>query len=354
MKIEELIGDLLLRTNCVVIPDFGGFISNTKPAYIDYSKGVVHPPTKSVTFNRYLTNNDGLLVSEFARLKQLDYLASSAEIARFVSTTKGKLTKGKRITFEKVGYLYRDTGGNLCFEQDRFFNLLMEAYGMGSVQFVPANSITSVSEPSTKIESAQDTPVTPIVPIKKKNQFNRIAKYAAAAALLPVVFYSFWIPSHTDVLKSGVLYTEDFNPLKTGGEAIYLKKEVADISINRVENEVDSFGSLVSSLPESVSVISFELNEDTFIPVRVRKEPPSTPTISNKSGYHLIVGCFGEKSNAENLVSVLNEKGLQAQIIDVHNGLHRVSAQQGGSKNELFEARETLKNMGYSSWFLKR
>ena len=39
MKIEELIGNLLLRTNCVVIPDFGGFISNTKPAYIDYSKG---------------------------------------------------------------------------------------------------------------------------------------------------------------------------------------------------------------------------------------------------------------------------------------------------------------------------
>ena len=67
-------------------------------------------------------------------------------------------------------------------------------------------------------------PVTPIVPIKKKNQFNRIAKYAAAAALLPVVFYSFWIPSHTDVLKSGVLYTEDFNPLKNRWESYILEK----------------------------------------------------------------------------------------------------------------------------------
>ncbi len=354
MMIEELIGDLLLRTSCVVIPDFGGFISNTKPAYIDYSKGVVYPPTKSVTFNRHLTNNDGLLVSEFARLKHLDYSVSSAEIARFVLTTKGKLKEGQRITFGKIGYLYRDTHGNLCFEQDRFFNLLMEAYGMGSVQFVPANSITSVSDPSTKIEGAQNAPVTPIVPIKKKNQLKQILKYAAAAALLPVVFYSFWIPTHTDVLKSGVLYREDFNPLKKVGEAIYVKKEGADISINHVENEADSFSSLVSSLPESVSVISFELNDDTFIPVRIRKENPSIPINSKISGYHLIVGCFGEKSNAENLVGVLNEKGLEAQIIDVHNGLHRVSARYGRSKNELFEARETLNNMGYSSWFLKK
>ena len=37
-------------------------------------------------------------------------------------------------------------------------------------------------------------------------------RYAAASILLPIAFYSFWIPVKTDVLQSGVISLNDFNP----------------------------------------------------------------------------------------------------------------------------------------------
>ena len=44
--VEELIGDLLLRHNCVVIPSFGGFVAKKTSATIDYKNGVIYPPKK--------------------------------------------------------------------------------------------------------------------------------------------------------------------------------------------------------------------------------------------------------------------------------------------------------------------
>ena len=61
MLIEKLIGDLLLRHNCVVVPSFGGFVAKQVSAVIDYKTGVMHPPKKSLLFNKQLINNDGLL-----------------------------------------------------------------------------------------------------------------------------------------------------------------------------------------------------------------------------------------------------------------------------------------------------
>lgn len=364
MKVEELIGNLLMRTNCVIVPDFGGFITNTKSAHIDYSKGVVYPPTKAVTFNKSLNNNDGFLVNEFSKQNCLNYSESMEAVNRFVRQTKTRLKQGERVSFENVGFLYTGTNGSLRFEQDRFFNLLMEAYGMGSVQFVPEADVVLEKkvnkEPLTKQE---ETPIIPLKPTKKTNTFGKIAKYAAAAALLPVLFYSFWIPTHTDVLRSGVLFKDDFNPLKESAEAIYLKKDLNEISIDKLESNEVSFSEVINQLPENVSVYSFELNEDTFIPVKLKNasvivktesEGKTTDAAFAKLRYHLIAGCFSNKSNADKLVQELSAQGLNAYIVDYHNGLHRVSADQSNNKKSLDESRSTLSSNGFSSWILKK
>ena len=71
--VEELIGNLLLRNNCVIVPSFGGFVAKQTSATIDYKNGVMLPPRKSVLFNRQLVNSDGLLVSEYASANKVIY-----------------------------------------------------------------------------------------------------------------------------------------------------------------------------------------------------------------------------------------------------------------------------------------
>ena len=68
---------------------------------------------------------------------------------------------------------------------------------------------------------------------------------------------------------------------------------------------------------------------------------------------HFIVGCFGNETNAVNLVEKLKNSGLNASIVDVKNGLHRVTAGGAISLEGLSEIRDEAKSLGYSGWTLK-
>ena len=53
MNLDKYIEDLLYRNECVVIPNFGAFITSTNSTNIN-SEGVFTPPSKSISFNKKL------------------------------------------------------------------------------------------------------------------------------------------------------------------------------------------------------------------------------------------------------------------------------------------------------------
>ena len=125
--IEDLIGELLLKQSCVIIPSFGGFVSKKIPARIDYDSMKIFPPSKELLFNKQLINNDGLLINEYSSVNNIPFDLASFEVKSKVKEWQEKLRKKQRIEIKKVGYLYLNSEEKICFEQDRFFNLLLEA-----------------------------------------------------------------------------------------------------------------------------------------------------------------------------------------------------------------------------------
>lgn len=146
-KIEDLVSSLLLRHSCVIIPNFGGFVAKTISAKLDLDRGLFIAPSKQLLFNKNLLNNDGLLISEYASLNALEYSKSQSEIEEFVLDLKSKLNSKQSVHIERVGKLSYDIEGNLVFEQDRYFNLLLSSYGLSHVQFI-ANKEPEINEPS--------------------------------------------------------------------------------------------------------------------------------------------------------------------------------------------------------------
>ena len=67
MKIENYISQLLYRYQCVTIPNFGAFLTEIQSAKINEETNSFYPPTKLVSFNSYLKNNDGLLANQIAQ-----------------------------------------------------------------------------------------------------------------------------------------------------------------------------------------------------------------------------------------------------------------------------------------------
>ena len=73
MTLANYISDLLYRYECVIVPNFGGFVTNNKSAKIDSANQVLQPPYKQITFNSHLKNNDGLLANYIASIDKIDY-----------------------------------------------------------------------------------------------------------------------------------------------------------------------------------------------------------------------------------------------------------------------------------------
>lgn len=379
MTVETLIGDLLLQHNCVVVPNFGGFVAQRVSAQIDFEKGVMLPARKSVLFNRSLINNDGLLVTALAQQNELSYPQATNEVDHTVANWQQQLQEGQRITIDRVGILYMDAERNLCFEQDRFFNLLLESYGLSSVHFIAAEDVAATETLANTKELAnqltadreviaeQTAPIlhvveeTRIVPIGR-SRIRKAMRYVAAACLLPIVFYSVWIPMKTDVLESGVLTIHDFNPFYTVPAASFKNVGHYEIPTDRVEPQL-------KDLPAHVSTFAYELDEDTYIPIRVNErgnyqiqpevslvetpeivtEVPQNTSTPSTSGSQVIVGSFSSRANAEILIQSLRQKGFDAIVLE-GGATIRVSAGPGSAYNTLAPK---LRAEGLEPWLLK-
>lgn len=391
IALEELIGNLLLQHNCVIVPHFGGFVAKQSSAQIDYRNGVMLPPRKSLLFNRNLVQNDGLLIAEYAQKNTCSYSEAEKIVKAKVDSWFENLRDGNRVAIDKVGFLFVDAEKNIGFEQDRFFNLLMSSFGMGKVHFVSEEEVESVQklaeikpikaaevqqiQPSFEKESTQQRelveetidPKAKVVTLPT-SEFKRSKtwRYIAAACLLPIAFYSFWIPMKTDVLESGIISVNDFNPFHQSTEGDYKPEDFTNYVVAR--DSTVTLESQLEKVESNSSYYMYNFAEDFFIPVKlgVKEESPTAPvevnkedntiqgTSINKSGSHLIVGCFGSKENADNLVAQLNRDGFSAQIIDQKGGLYRVSCGSANSDSSLQDLRSSASAKGYTGWVLKK
>ncbi len=410
MQLEGHISNLLKHHNCVIVPEFGGFIANYESAWINRQRALIFPPYKQILFNGNLTQNDGLLANELVLKTAVSYADALAKISVQVKDWRKQLEEGRRIELEEIGFLFLQNN-QVVFEQNREVNLLLQAYGLKQVSFVDfaikevekkvVEQKTLVEQPvlkvvekdrvkvnkesvkpeqlvaktdPKKIEKAKtETPVialntdeeiealeveqedSNVIPINREKKKSRNYKYAVAAAvILPVMFYTYWIPMKTDFLDTGKIQMTDFNPFNNQAESVYQKRK-SDFNLD-LTTDWKSWEELTAELPENVAVYNYELNDETYVSVRIKDDS----LVTNNSGvfvsegsFNLIAGCFSVESNATNFVSELNSKGYSAGIVDQKNGLYRVSAGSFRSESDAESALDKFKNDGFSGWILK-
>jgi hypothetical protein len=186
---------------------------------------------------------------------------------------------------------------------------------------------------------------------------RKVWKYVAAAAcILPIAFYSVWIPTKTDAIQSGMLSISDFNPFHVSHEAAYQKTTTDYTAI---------FPSVEKSLEDEINeasesdVYSLQLDDDLNIPVRVERpevEVPVTPSlelVATANAFDCIVGCFSSQTNAQNMISSLKARGFDARQVDISNGLYRISAGATQTEAEALQLVATINAQGFNGWILR-
>ena len=319
-------------------------------AKLDLERGLFLAPSKQLLFNKNLINNDGLLISEYANLNAIEYSKSQSEIEEFVLDLKSKLNSKQSVHIERIGKLSFDIEGNLVFEQDRYFNLLLSSYGLSQVQFI-ANKEVGINEPSNKEKKKKE-----IAPIRKINYL----KYAAAACLLPLAFYSFWIPTHSGVLESGLISYKDFNPFYKKEIGAYSKQKFDAQQNDVLEKNV--FENQISTLKNN-RIGLYKFDDGINIPIRIEEKKIVKEIrdfkivnfqnkISNTNAFEYIIGCFSDKNNAVTLIAKLKKEGFSAKIAG-ETPLLRVSIGSADSDIQMQTIIQKANEKGYKGWVLK-
>lgn len=341
---EEVICQLILRHNCVVLPNFGGFVSKTISAQIDFEKGILQAPYKQLLFNRNLINDDGLVLAEYARLNGLYYQEGVSQLTDFTGKLNADLAQGKQVNIPKLGVFSKDADGIVRFEQDRHFNLLLSSYGLSNVTFVP-NPVQ------------EETPIIQFVPeateVQTLKNPTKFWKYAAAACLLPFAFYSFWIPMKTDVLHSGLISYKDFNPLRGKIAVQYAEKQLTPFDkVVLSESKIDAQLSAVQ--PGEIGL--YQYDESTVFAVKVPKVELKPVLIEQEilpANFEYVVGCFSDERNANNFVQKLQADGFNAHILP-GGTLIRVSAGSAANQSEIQAIQSKVSSKGIEGWICKQ
>lgn len=282
MEINQCIKELLLLNDCVIIPEFGGFVANYKPASVHNNQFT--PPSKEIAFNNKLISNDGLLISYIAQAERIDYFDAKQKVDSFVEETILNLEKNRTIYFEGIGYLHYDSRENLLFEPQVKENFLVESYGLQNFSYEKLYQ-RQMPAPAFKIENPEALPV-----IFEK---RRIKKLVVAIPLLMAMALI---------------------PLKNNKE--YLSK-----------SDMGMLESLMQAAPAANISQSAE-------PATAQYTEQVNAEVAKPFTHYIIGGSFKSEENANKYLQQLQEKGITGMNLGVYHGLHRIAIKGFYSEQE--------------------
>jgi len=349
MRIDNYISELLFQYDCVIVPELGGFIANYKPATIQPIQNTFNPPSKSISFNKNLNNNDGLLANHIAQVEQISYTDSVIKLEEYVASINAALKLNKKAILPEIGSLFLDVENRLQFQPENSTNYLLESYGLTSFQKFPIVR-TTIEDRITKEFKDRTVPIV----VGKENRKSR--KWAVAAMItIPLVAFAIWFPTQVDL--SADLNYANLNPFTPNEKGVYTENESA-VNFKIVkENNIKDKISLASSDLDFVKV-SFTENEKPLV-VKLKNTVQLTETDSTyvatekvKLQYHIIGGCFSEKKNAKKMMKSLKKKGFDAWIIGKRKGLWAVSYTSFATRKEAVEMLAAAQEHNAKAWLL--
>jgi CCDC81-like prokaryotic HU domain 1/CCDC81-like prokaryotic HU domain 2 len=183
------IARLLYKHDCVVVPNFGAFLTHYQSATLDAVSGAIVPPTKTLSFNTALNHNDGLLANAIAQQDAIAFADALQYIQHFTRTWQHDLSLQGILSIHKVGRFISDAQGRVQFLPEAL-NYNDDAYLLPTLYFAPIQQqkvmLDAEIEITTLVKNQADNrPSAPIRPLPQLRQkVKRWENAIVAAALL--------------------------------------------------------------------------------------------------------------------------------------------------------------------------
>jgi hypothetical protein len=206
-QITDLIAELLFKHDCVIVPNFGGFVARNYNSSFSKGSNVLYPQSKQILFNKNLIHNDGLLVSAIMKQNTVLFDEATKLVEDYKDYIQSLLSAKKRFELSNIGLLYIDSENILRFEAKADINFLLDSFGF---EPIIANELIIEAEKQVVVKQYEDRKVI-IEPLK--SQRKSYAKMATLAIGAPVVLAFLLFAAYSKPMKP--LLQSSFNPFYT-------------------------------------------------------------------------------------------------------------------------------------------
>lgn len=337
---------LLIENECVIIPDFGGFITYYSPARHCDEKHMFLPPYRTVGFNPLLQMNDGLLIQSYMQEYEISYPVAQKLVETAVNELCDTLNKEGHVYADGLGELSLNVENTLEFRPEKQDITSPALYGWQAFEMKelkelrPANTLQTTASASAQYNKKPNTLVINV----NRTWFNNIIAVAAAVVLFfllstpvgntyvePESYASLGYAGWFEQIRKQSLATTLMESSQTPVQQKQQTKTIQEEKIKLVSPPP------VASRPTTQRETTVKKSK-AQLAKPAQKTTPTSAVVSTqtpKKQYHIIVASVGNRNDAEKAVKELASKGYPNATVIERDGRVRVAILSGSDKDVL-------------------
>ena len=278
---------LLYDHECVIIPQFGGFVVNSEDFSFNEKEGKIYPKRKCVAFNEKLKTDDRFLSTEWAKKKAISTKEASIEILSFSKELKSLLTSQGEVSVGVLGSFSLNQEQRISFSPNPQFNADLAVFGLFPVGLGHLHGAKVKKPELIATPIAEDLPTQTTEEFQEVKMSKSVYVYAFLAFIIGGLGAFFLTAPATNQSQSSL------NPIKIE------KKVITAPVVTKVEPTIDTVQSKTLSAPAVTEQVA--VNTDQF---------------NSKDVIYLVAASFQSFEQAEKSLRLFKSLGFdQAEII---------------------------------------
>ena len=358
ITVQNHIRELLFEQDCVVIPDFGGFVTNFDCAKVDKLEQYIKPAQKWLAFNGLLKNDDGLLSNFIAKNEGISREEATHKIKLFVEEAKKGIRFEQHFHIDGVGMFTQNEEGKIQFHASEQSNFLGESFGLEKISIKRSNIIQPIVKVDTLVNNTVSQKTIQHVFASNDRDTSAIELKVMANRVLttkdkkrtPVLKFLVAMVAASLFVSAIYLYDNEKNSLSSFNPFHFSQKQPAEMEAYADPVPVDTV-TPIAMVPK--------VDSSKFVKIIPAVKSIEKPILNeDENRFFVITGSFGQKENAENQLETLKRKGfIHASILKPSKGGKLIKVSAGGfndeeSANE--EAIKVAKAINQNAWIFKK
>ena len=348
IELNRHIEILLLSSDCVIVPDLGGFMTHHVDARYDDEDNMFVPPLRTLGFNPQLTMNDSLLAQSYIEAYDINYPEAIRRIEAEVTELKQQLYNDGFYEMTGIGILSLNEDRHIVFEPCEAGLLTPSLYGLGAFEMLPLDEKTNsqIVQVATQVPLTNNDSTQSIRTTTKDGEKAIIVKMSwlrnAAIAAAIIIFLLF---TPTIINNIG---TETQQPSMSEVDLLPLPNKTVEpkkLDTSAVNIKHDSIETpAVEENVSSADTTKIESANTNALKAEAIAKTTSEPIAEKETGYCLVLASQVAQQGAENLVSKMKQHGYEDTRVNINRNVRRVVYGHYPSQDAAYQALNKLRN----------